>query len=164
MPLFGLGVFVFGSVMTAYLVAGPDASAGGRATIPSQDTVSKWSRSAVALAGSGLVLSLVVANLIGKGRPLHGVLWPSLVIVSAGITAIALGAIALGAAWWGALFNASLLADKVWFNRLRWSGIIAALTMPLLALLASISPGDDPLAWPALGRSALVRGRSSIVH
>lgn len=134
-PIFGIGLFVFGSVMTAYLVAGPDGSAtGSPATIPSKGTIARWGNAAFAVAGAGLVLSLVTANLTNAGRPLHGVLWPSLAIESAGITAIVVGAIALGVAWWGALFNAHLLADKTWFNRLRWAGIAAIVTMPLLGL------------------------------
>jgi len=69
----------------------------------------------------------------------------------------------VGAAWWGAMFNAYLLPDKTWFRRLRWTGIAAALTMPLLGLGALIllvvsvayaqwAPGGtpspaQPLAW-----------------
>jgi hypothetical protein len=61
------------------------------------------------------------------------------------------------------MFNAYLLPDKTWFRRLRWTGIAAALTMPLLGLGALIllvvsvayaqwAPGGtpspaQPLAW-----------------
>src|SRR5664280_1237016 len=109
-PLLGLGVLLFGSVMTAYLVAGPDGvAAQPSATIPT-----------------------------GRGLPLHGVLWPSLATTSAGYSVAVAGAIIVGAAWWAAIFNAHLLEDKTWFRRLRWTGVAAALTMPLLGFGALI--------------------------
>jgi hypothetical protein len=141
-PIFGLGLLVFAGVLTAYAVAGPDVpTAGAPPTVPPKGTVVSWSNRAFAVAGAGLLLALVVASLTNPGRPLHGVVWPSLALVSLGITVIGLGAITLSAAWWGALFNAHLLADRTWFNRLRWLGIAAALTMPMLGLGAVIMAG-----------------------
>lgn len=138
-PIFGIGLLVFAGVLTAYAVAGPEVpTAGARPTVPSKPRVVAWSNRALAVAGAGLLLALVVANLTNRGRPLHGVVWPSLALISLGITAIGIGAIILLAAWWGALFNAHLLVDKTWFNRLRWLGIAAVLTMPMLGLGAVV--------------------------
>ena len=51
-----------------------------------------------------------------------------------GFAVAGIGAVMVGAAWWEALFNTYVLADKTWFRRLRWTGIVAALTMPLFGL------------------------------
>jgi len=49
---------------------------------------------------------------------------------------------ASGPSWWaphgGSLFNTYGLSDKTWFRRLRWTGIVAAVTMPLFGLGALI--------------------------
>jgi hypothetical protein len=134
-PLFGLGALLFASVMTAYLVAGPDGQVDQpRPTTPGKPTITTWSGWGFAAVGAGLLLSLMVANLTDPGRPLHGVLWPSLALVSLGFTVATAGALMVGAAWWGALFNAHILADRTWFKRLLWSGIAAAIVMPLFGL------------------------------
>ena len=91
-----------------------------------------------ATAGAGTVLALLVANLTYPGRLLHGVGWPSLVLVSLGITAIAAGAVVIWVAWWAAIFNTHQLAGKTWFNALLGTGIAAAVTMPLFGLGALI--------------------------
>jgi hypothetical protein len=138
-PLLGLGVLIFGSVMTAYLVAGPDGvAAQPSATIPTKRVITRWSGGGWGLAGIGLFVALLVPILTGRGLPLHGVLWPSLATTSAGYSVAVAGAIIVGAAWWAAIFNAHLLADKTWFRRLRWTGVAAALTMPLLGFGALI--------------------------
>jgi len=48
------------------------------------------------------------------------------------------------------MFNANLLTDRTWFKRLLWSGIAAAVTMPLFGLGALILA----VALIADGRSA----------
>ncbi len=131
MPLFGLGALVLGGVMIAYLVGGPDGvAAGARPAIPAKGTITTWGGWGFAAFFAGLSLALGVANWTNQGGPLHGVGWPSLVILSAGITVAVVGVIVVWAAWWGALFNARTLADRTWFHRLLWSGIAAAVTMP----------------------------------
>jgi hypothetical protein len=161
MPLFGIGVFLFGSVITAYVVAGPDGATGIDGPIPSKSAVLQWANRGFGAAGGGFVLALAVANLTGPGRLLHGVLWPSLALVSFGIAMIGVGAILIGAAWWGAVFNAHQLPERTWFNWLLWTGIAAALTMPLLGLGVLIlavaltayrrSAPDDTISRPEIG-------------
>jgi hypothetical protein len=132
MPLFGLGALVMGGVMTAYLVAGPDgASARARPAIPAKDTVTRWGLWGFAAVFAGLAVALLVASWTNRGGPLHGILWLSLALLSAGFTILGAGVIVVWAAWWGALFNARTLADRRWFDRLLWSGVAAAVTMPL---------------------------------
>lgn len=132
MPFFGLGALVLANVMAAYLVGGPEGPAAvPRLTTLAKSFITKWGGRGFAAVGTGMALALVVANLTGNGRPLHGVLWPSLAIESAGFSLAVAGAIVVCAAWWGALFNAHRFADKTWFERLLWSGIAAAVTLPL---------------------------------
>ncbi len=150
-PLFGLGVLILLNLMVAYLVAGPDGLAvQTRPTAPAKSTINRWGVLGFATVGSGMLVALVVANLTDPGRLLHGVLWPSLAIESLGIAVGAVGGIAVCAAWWGALFNANLLTDRTWFKRLLWSGIAAAVTMPLFGLAALILA----VVLIAYGRSA----------
>jgi hypothetical protein len=121
-----------GGVMTAYLIAGPDGvAAGARPAIPAKGTITTWAGWGFAAIFAGLSLALGVANWTNQGGPLHGVGWPSLVILSAGITVAVVGVIVIWAAWWGALFNAHALVAMTWFHRLLWSGIAAAVTAPL---------------------------------
>src|SRR5664280_2946905 len=83
-PLLGLGVLLFGSVMTAYLVARRDGvAARASASIPTK-----------------------------RGLPLHGVLRLSLATTAAGSSVPVARAMILGAAWWPAIFTAHLLEDK----------------------------------------------------
>jgi hypothetical protein len=138
-PLVGLGALVFASVMMAYLVAGPDGlAAEPRPTVPAKAAITRWAGWGFATAGAGLVLALLVANLTYPGRLLHGVGWPSLALISLGITAIAAGAIVVWAAWWAAIFNTHELSGKTWFSALLWTGVAAALTMPLFGFGALI--------------------------
>src|SRR5450756_2101665 len=109
-PLLGLGVLIFGSVMTAYLVAGPDGvAAQPSATIPTKRVITRWSGRGWGLVGIGLHVAFLVPILTGRGLPLHGVLWQSLATTSAGCSVAVAGAIIVGAAWWAAIFNAHLL-------------------------------------------------------
>ena len=138
-PVGGLGALVFASVTMAYLVAGPDGlAAEPRPTVPAKPTVTRWAGWGFATAGAGTVLALLVANLTYPGRLLHGVGWPSLALVSLGISAISVGAVVVWAAWWAAIFNTHLLAGKTWFNTLLWTGVAAAVTMPLFGFGALI--------------------------
>jgi hypothetical protein len=138
-PLFGLGALVFWSVMMAYLVAGPDGlAADPRPTIPAKRSITRWAGRGYAVGCAGLVLALLVPNLTYPGRPLHGVGWPSLALVSLGITVVAVGFTVAWAAWWGAIFNTHQLADKTWFHRLLWGGVAAAMTSPLFGFGALI--------------------------
>jgi hypothetical protein len=138
-PLAGLGALAFASVMMAYLVAGPDGlAAEPRPATPAKPTITRWASGGFAAAGAGTALAVLVANLTYPGRLLHGVGWPSLALVSLGITAIAAGAIVVWAAWWAAIFNTHQLSGKTWFNALLWSGIAAAVTMPLFGFGALI--------------------------
>jgi hypothetical protein len=149
-PLAGLGALVFASVMMAYLVAGPDGlAAEPRPATPAKPTITRWAGWGFATAGAGTVLALLVANLTYPGRLLHGVGWPSLVLISLGITAIAAGAVVVWAAWWAAIFNTHLLSGKTWFNALLCSGIAAAMTMPLFGFGALILAGVLIAYWRA---------------
>ncbi len=131
-PVFGVGLLVFAGLIAAFVLTRPDEIA--RSGVPSKRTVARWGGRGFAAAGGGALLALCVANMTNPGRPLHGVLWPSLMVESVGLTIAASGAVAIGAAWWGALLNSHRLVDQSWFNRLRRDGIIAALTLPLLGL------------------------------
>jgi hypothetical protein len=138
-PLFGLGALAFLGVMMAYLVAGPDGlAADPRPTIPAKRAITRWAVRGYAAGCAGLVLALLVPNLTYPGRPLHGVLWPSLFLVFLGITVVAVGFTIAWAAWWGAIFNTHQLPDKTWFHRLLWGGVAAAVTMPLFGFGALI--------------------------
>ena len=134
-PLFGVGVFIGASALTAYLVARPAEAAGaGKAiTVRSKHTIARWSNWGFATAAvAGAVAILVPNALIHPGQPLHGHTWVALAIVSTAITAAACAAIAIGAAWWASLFNAHQLVGRLWFRRMLWGGVAAQITMPLL--------------------------------
>ena len=134
-PVFGLGALIVGSVMLAYLVAGPDGlAAEARPTTPPKRTITKWSDRGFAAVAAGFGGALVVSYLTDRGGPLEGHTLSALALLSVGFTVAAVGVIVVCAAWWGALFNAHGLADKTWFKRLQWSGIAAAVTMPLFGL------------------------------
>jgi len=139
-PLLGVGVLIFGSVLTAYLVAAPNRPcAHPHATTPTKPVIIRRATRGWAITAAGMVWALAVPNLLtNPGRLLHGLLWPSLALVAIGFAVAGIGAVMVGAAWWGALFNTNVLPDKTWFRRLRWTGIIAALTMPLVGLGALI--------------------------
>ena len=139
-PLLGVGVLIFGSVLTAYLVAAPNRpSANPQATTPTKPLIVRRADRGWAVTAAGVLSALAVPYLLtNPGRPLHGLLWPSLVLVAIGFAVAGIGAVMVGAAWWEALFNTYVLADKTWFRRLRWTGIAAALTMPLFGLGALI--------------------------
>ncbi|HEY5249879.1 MAG TPA: hypothetical protein VIJ15_15680 [Dermatophilaceae bacterium] len=138
-PLPGVGVVIFGSVLTAYLVAAPNRPCDHpHATTPTKPVIIRRATRGWAITAAGMLLALAVPNLTNPGRPLHGLLWPSLALVAIGFAVAGIGAVMVGAAWWGALFNTHALPDKTWFRRLRWTGIAAALTMPLFGLGALI--------------------------
>lgn len=139
-PLLGIGVMVFGSVMTAYLVVAPNRpSAHPRATVPAKPDIVRRATRGWVVTGVGMLLALAVPNLLtNPGRPLHGSVWLSLALTGAFWAIAGVGAVMVGAAYWGALFNTYRLADKTWFRRLRGTGIVAVLTMPLLGLGALI--------------------------
>jgi len=138
-PLLGVGVLIFGSVLTAYLVAAPNRPCDHpHATTPTKPVIIRRATRGWAITAAGMLLALAVPNLTNPGRPLHGLLWPSLALVAIGFAVAGIGAVMVGAAWWGALFNTYGLPDKTWFRRLRWTGIAAALTMPLFGLGALI--------------------------
>jgi hypothetical protein len=163
-PLFGLGTLAFWGVMMAYLVAGPDGlAADPRPTIPGKRSITRWAGRGYAAGCAGLVLALLVPNLTYPGRLLHGVGWPSLALVSLGITVVAVGFTVAWAAWWGAIFNTHQLADKTWFHRLLWGGVAAAVTLPLFGFGALILAGvliayqhsaPDSMAVPRLSSPA----------
>jgi hypothetical protein len=135
LPLFGVGALLWGSVMMAYLVAAPDGlAAEPRPTTPAKPTITKWSGIGFAVAGAAAVASLIVARLTDPGAPLHGHEWLALTLVATCFTVAVLAYVLVWAAWWGALFNAHRLADQTWFKRLCWTGVLAAVTMPLLGL------------------------------
>jgi hypothetical protein len=139
LPLFGVGLLVFWSVMLAYLVSGPDRpGVDARTTTPSKQLIRRRATQGWVLAGAGTLSAILVANLSHPGLPFHGLAWPTFMLVSAGIALAGVGAILVGTAWWGALFNARLLPDQLWFRRLRWTGVVSAITMPLLGLGAVI--------------------------
>lgn len=138
-PVFGLGTLFFGSVVTAYLVCGPDRPGVSLHTsTPSKRLVTQRAAQGCAVAGGGAVLAVAAGNLSHPGLPLHGLIWPTMALVSLGFAVMWCGALIVFAAWWGALFNAYLLPDQTWFRRLRWTGVLAAVTMPLLGLGAVV--------------------------
>jgi hypothetical protein len=129
-PLFG--PLAFWGVMMAYLVAGSDGlAADPRPTIPAKRSITRWAGRGYAVGCAGGALALLVPNLTYPGRPLHGVLWPSLFLVFLGVTVVAVGFTVAWAAWWGAIFNTHQLPDKTWFHQLLWGGVAAAVTSPL---------------------------------
>jgi hypothetical protein len=139
MPIFGLGVLFFGSVVTAYLVCGPDRPGISLLTsTPSKRLTIRRAAHGGAIAGGGTMLAVAAGNLSHPGLPLHGLIWPTLALVSLGFAVTSCGAVIVFAAWWGALFNAYLLPDQTWFRRLRWTGVLAAVTMPVLGLGAVV--------------------------
>jgi hypothetical protein len=150
LPLFGLGAFISGSMMIAYLVGGPDGmasqqapetAAAARPTMLAKQMIKKWSNWAIVAMVSGTLFSLLVANLTNQGRFLHGLVWPSLALESLGFTALGCGVIALTVAWWAALFNTHRLADKTWFKLLLWSGIVGVITSALFGIGVLIGLG-----------------------
>ncbi len=143
-PFFGLGAFVFGCLMMAYLVGAPDGlDPLPHSATPHKAAIVKWSGRGWILVGAGMSIALLTANLTGEDLPLHGVLWPTLFIESIGFSVAAVGALIAMAAWWAAILNAHALADQTWFKRLRWTGIAAALTMPLFGLGGLIVAIDE---------------------
>ena len=107
--LFGLGAFVFGCLMIAYLVGAPDGlDPDPHPTTPHKAAIAKWSGRGWILVGAGISIALLTANLTGNGRPLHGVLWPSLFIESIGLSVAMVGALIAIAAWWAAILNRML--------------------------------------------------------
>jgi hypothetical protein len=136
-PLFGVGLLVGSSALTAYLVARPAeaAQAGAAIVLRSKYTMERWSSWGFGAAAVAGAVALLVPNaLTHVGQPLHGHTWIGLALVSTAITAVACAAIVIGAAWWAALFNAYQLVDRVWFKRVLWAGVAAQLTMPLFGL------------------------------
>jgi len=78
-PLLGVGVLIFGSVLTAYLVSAPNRpSAHPHATTPTKPVIVRRATRGWAITAAGMLLALAVPNLLtNPGRPLHGLLWPS---------------------------------------------------------------------------------------
>lgn len=170
-PLFGLGGLISGSAMIAYLVGGPDGIGDrqtveiGRPSLVTRDAIRGWASWAVAAMVAGGFFSLLISYLTATGRPLQGHVWPALVLLTLGFTAIGAGVTVMTAAWWGAIFNTHLLADRSWFKVLLWSGIIGVATSPLFGvgaligfgvLIAYVLAGPDGLAsrQPPVSRPA----------
>lgn len=138
-PLFGVGLFVIAAATLAYVVGGPDSLAEDpRPSLWSKTTITKWAGAGWAVVGAGLLFALLIANLTNPGRPLHGALWPSLALISLGISVAVIGALVVAAAWWAAVFNTHHLADKTWFHCLVWSGIVGTALMPIVGLGAIV--------------------------
>ena len=100
-PLLGVGVLIFGSVLTAYLVAAPNRpSAHPQATTPTKPLIVRRADRGWAVTAAGVLSALAVPYLLtNPGRPLHGLLWPSLVLVAIGFAVAGIGAVMVGAAW-----------------------------------------------------------------
>jgi len=138
-PLVGVGALILGAATMAYVVGGPDALAVDPwPRIWSKSTITRWSGRGWVAAAAGGSFALLIANLTNAGRPLHGILWPSLALESFGITTAVTGGLIVATAWWAALFNSHDLADKVWFKRLLWGGIVGTVLMPIFGLGAVI--------------------------
>lgn len=134
-PVFGIGLLLFGSVLMAYVVAGPDGLRGQSGSVPPpKRTIKRWTDRGFAAVAAGLIAALVVSRLTDFGSVLNGHTLLSLLLICIGVSIAVVGVIAVSAAWWGALFNASRLQDQTWFRRLRASGIIAVATAPLFGL------------------------------
>jgi hypothetical protein len=168
-------------VMIAYLVGGPDGSGNrhtaeiSRPSLVNKDAIKGWLSWAIAAMFVGGFFSFLISYLTATGRPLQGHVWPALVLLTLGFTAIGAGVTVMTAAWWGAIFNTHLLADRSWFKVLLWSGIIGVATSPLFGvgalvgfgvLIAYVLAGPDGLASqqpriskPAAPPSSLVAAR-----
>jgi hypothetical protein len=68
------------------------------------------------------------------------------ILIGLGIVIAGAGLLAELVAWFGALANTRLLADKRWFNRLLWAGIVGIATLPLFGLGAMIA-GSAMIAY-----------------
>lgn len=134
-PVFGVGTPIIGTAMVAYLVAAPDSTAADpQAPTPERRTVLRWAGRGFALAGAGLVLSLLIGLLRGPGRLFHSLTWPSLALQSVGLDLAVIGGVIVGAAWWGAVLYTHQRGDRPAYQRRLWIGILATLLMPFFGL------------------------------
>jgi hypothetical protein len=146
-PAFGIGALIVGMATLAYVVGGPAAitlaSSPARprvasASIIGKSAISRWSIWGLVAMAAGPVLAVLVARETNYGGFLHGHLWPSLALITAGASITVAGLIAETVSWWAALFNAHRLAGRTWFNVLLWSGLVGAVTMPIFGLGALV--------------------------
>ena len=149
-PAFGIGALIVSMATLAYVVGGPDAialeSSPARAKVVSASIIGKsaigrWSIWGLVAMAAGPVLDLLVSRETNYGGFLHGHLWLPLALITVGASITVAGLIAVIVSWWGAIFNAHRLADRTWFNRLLWSGIVGAVTMPIFGLGALVVAG-----------------------
>ncbi len=76
--------------------------------------------------------ALFVSFSTDPGNFLNGRTGMSVALLVLCISVAACGVILQLVAWIGALFNAHMLADRMWFNLLLWLGIAGILTSPIV--------------------------------
>jgi hypothetical protein len=145
LPAFGFGLFIQWSLMIAYIVGAPDTlsvqSSDAWPNLLDKGVMKRWTSRGLGAMGAGATAALLVGYAGHPGSILHGHTWVTLALLMVCFSIAGVGVLAVFAAWWGALFNARYVTDRRWFNRLLWSGILGAATMPLLGLGAFIAGG-----------------------
>jgi hypothetical protein len=81
---------------------------------------------------AGFVAALLVSFETDQGHLLNGKTGTSVALLALAISIAAIGVILQLVAWIGALFNAHLLQDKIWYKLLLWLGIVGIVTSPVV--------------------------------
>jgi hypothetical protein len=125
--------------------------------------ISAWWIAGTVAALAGTTGALLVAYATNPGNALHGHTGTAVALLAASFLVLGGGGIALLVAWVGALVNTHRLADRTWFNRLLWLGIVGLVFSPVVVggllwwglLAAYLRNGPDskavqpPVATPA---------------
>jgi hypothetical protein len=131
-------------------------------TTMSKRTIGIWWTAGTIAALAGTAGALLVAFATNPGNALHGHTGTAVALLLASFLVLGGGGVALLVAWVGALVNTHLLADKTWFNRLLWLGIMGLVFSPIVVggllswglMLAYLRSGPDgkavqpPVATP----------------
>ncbi len=81
---------------------------------------------------AGFIAALFVSYATDQGNFLNGHTGPSVAFLGLAFTVLFGGVTLQLVAWFGALFNAHLLADRTWFNVLLWVGIAGIVSSPIV--------------------------------
>jgi hypothetical protein len=95
-------------------------------------TITAWWIAGTVAALAGTAGALLVAYATNPGNALHGHTGTAVALLVASFVVLGGGGIALLVAWVGALVNTHLLADRTWFNRLLWLGIVGLVLSPIV--------------------------------
>lgn len=117
-------------------------------------TIGIWWIAGTVAALAGTAGALLVAYGTNPGNALHGQSGTAVALLVASFVVLGGGGVALLVAWVGALVNTHLLADRTWFNRLLWLGIVGLVLSPIVVggllswglLLAYLRNGPDATA------------------